>query len=224
MILRIEYLDNEIEIDNNKILAIEIENKKYFYRIVSNLYSLSNGEKIEEIQLYDDSMKELSSNNLYIVNDFFNLDFENKKMVSELQKNIISSIDDKSMQELINIYKKIYNSFNKILNNIDLPITMNQDFNLDLFIKLLKISVSRKEELLDNLLLLIDINKILELHQTVFFINLKQYLNNTELIELYKYSIYNEVKIVLIDSQSYGTTLEYEKKLIVDENLDEFMI
>ncbi len=31
------------------------------------------------------------------------------------------------------------------------------------------------------------------------------------------------LKIVLIDSQSYGIKLEYENKLIIDENLDEFV-
>lgn len=40
----------------------------------------------------------------------------------------------------------------------------------------------------------------------------------------YKYAIYNNIKIVLIDSQSYGIKLEYENKLIIDENLDEFVL
>lgn len=28
----------------------------------------------------------------------------------------------------------------------------------------------------------------------------------------------------LVDSQSYGVTLKYEKKLIIDDNLDEFVL
>lgn len=36
--------------------------------------------------------------------------------------------------------------------------------------------------------------------------------------------MYNQVNIVLIDSQSYGVKLEYEKKLIIDQDLDEFML
>lgn len=34
----------------------------------------------------------------------------------------------------------------------------------------------------------------------------------------------NKIRILLIDSQCYGCTIDYEKKLIIDENLDEFMI
>ncbi len=224
MILRIEYIENELEIIQDRVLALEIENKKYFYRTVFGLYSLSRGETVEEFQFYESSMKEINNPNILVINDFFNIDLDSKKISTELQKSVISEIDEKMMQELVRDYKKIYNSFNKILHTIDLPLTMLQDFNLEMFIKTLKISVKRKDELLDNLLLLIDIEKILNIHQAIFFINLKQYLSNSELVELYKYSIYSSVPIILVDSQSYGVTLEYEKKIIIDDNLDEFVL
>ena len=72
--------------------------------------------------------------------------------------------------------------------------------------------------------MLIDLEKILKLNSILFFINLKQFLNNDELIELYKYAIYNNIIIVLIDSQSYGVPLKFEKKLIVDSDLEEFVL
>ena len=89
---------------------------------------------------------------------------------------------------------------------------------------MLKINVEKKNNLLDNLLILIDINNIFKINELLIFVNLKQYLNKEELNELYKYSVYNNVKILLIDSQSYGTCNEYEKKLIIDSNLDEFLL
>ena len=78
--------------------------------------------------------------------------------------------------------------------------------------------------MLDNLLLLIDLENTLKFNNILVFVNLKQYLSKNELIEFYKYAIYNKIQILLIDSQAYGVTLEYEKKLIIDENLDEFVI
>ena len=90
--------------------------------------------------------------------------------------------------------------------------------------KFIKVSIDNSNELLDSLFLLIDLESTLLTNNILFFINLKQYLSTTELIELYKYAIYKEIKIVLIDSQSYGVTLKYEKKYIIDENLDEFVL
>lgn len=85
-------------------------------------------------------------------------------------------------------------------------------------------SIHIKRELLEDLLTFLDIEKELFHHTIIFFVNLKTYLTKEELIEIYKYAIYNKIKIILIDSKSYGVTIEYERKLIIDENLDEFML
>mgnify|MGYP002577491177 CR=1 FL=1 len=126
--------------------------------------------------------------------------------------------------KLINEYRKITNIYKKALNEIDLPLCINPDVDIENVTKLLKIKLETKNEILDNLLLLIDLEKVLNKRNILFFINLKQYLTSQELLELYKYSIYQQVPIILIDSQSYGTSLKYEKKLIVDSELDEFVL
>ena len=72
--------------------------------------------------------------------------------------------------------------------------------------------------------LLIDIEKTLNLSSILVFINLKQYLSNEELEELYKYSIYNDVKILLVDSQCYSNKSIYENKLSIDKDLVEFVL
>ena len=124
----------------------------------------------------------------------------------------------------MNNFKKLAKSFTKILSDIDLPLSLNDNITVDDIIKLLKISINKTDDLLSNLLLIIDLEKVLKMNEILFFINLKQYLSQEELIEFYKYAIYNEIKIVLVDSQSYGIKLDYEKKLIIDTNLDEFVL
>ena len=106
---------------------------------------------------------------------------------------------------------------------MDLPLTV-VDKDINNIVKLIKLSINYKNDLLDNLLLLIDLEKILKISNILIFVNLKQYLEQEELIELYKYAIYNQIKIILIDSQAYGTKLLYEKKLIIDKDLVEFML
>ena len=90
--------------------------------------------------------------------------------------------------------------------------------------KILKISINKKDSLIDNLFLIIDLENKFKLNKLLVFINLKQYLSKEELIEFYKYCIYNNVMIILVDSQTYGTTIKYEKKLIIDSNLDEYLL
>ena len=223
MNLNINFLENNIIISNEYISVLEIENKKTFYRIVNLLNKFSLGETIEEIAFYvENEEKNNIKINLFL--DYFNWNLDSKKTNNELQKNIIDKLDDEYILELTKIYKKLYNTLNKMLLEVELPLEITQDFDINIFIKNMKITLQQKNELLDNLLLIIDITNILKLNDLLIFVNLKQYLSTTELIELYKYSIYNNIKILLIDSQTYGPTLEFEKKLIVDENLDEFVL
>ena len=159
-----------------------------------------------------------------IYTNYFDLEINSKKNLNALSKEIINTISDLEKEDLIKIYQKIYKSISKILKNIDLPIIIDEDVNIENIIKLSKFMIKNTNDLLENLFNLIDLFKFLKINNILFFINLKQYLNKDELVEFYKYAIYNNIKICLIDSQSYGIKLDYENKLIIDIDLEEFVI
>lgn len=225
MKINVSYLENEIEIIPDYVFAIEIENKKYFYRLTHELYNIYQGMISNEITLYDDNHQEITgTNKIKIFINFFDFQLDSKKYINDISKYIEDNISEENKMKLINEYKKITSLYKKALNEIDLPLCINPDFDIENLIKILKIKLEIKNEILDNLLLLIDLENALNRKNILFFINLKQYLTNDELLELYKYSIYCQIPIVLIDSQTYGTSLKYEKKLIIDSELDEFML
>lgn len=225
MKLSIKYIDNNIDFDNSYINCLEIENKNYFYKIVNDINSISNGNILEDVIFSDDEYKELNlSNKINMVFDYFNFDFNSKKIISIINKKINDNISVEDKENLSKLYNKIRKIYLPILNDMDLNIDINNDFALDSIIKLLNVSIKPKDNLLDNLFLLVDIEKELSINKIIVFINLKQYLNSNELIELYKYLLYNNVVVLLIDSQSYGVCNEYEKKLIIDDELEEYKI
>ena len=51
--------------------------------------------------------------------------------------------------------------------------------------------------------------------------NLKTFLQKDDLLELYKYSMYNNIKLLVLENKHYENVLKYEKKNIIDENFDE---
>ena len=225
MKLSIKYIDNNIGFDNSYINCLEIENKNYFYKIVNDINSISNGNILEDVIFSDDEYKELNlSNKINMVFDYFNFDFNSKKIISIINKKINDNISVEDKENLSKLYNKIRKIYLPILNDMDLNIDINNDFDLDSMIKLLNVSIKQKDNLLDNLFLLVDIEKELSINKIIVFVSLKQYLNNNELIELYKYLLYNNVVVLLIDSQSYGVCNEYEKKLIIDDELEEYKI
>ena len=60
MKLEIKYLDNDIDIKENEVYALEVENKNYFYRIVRDLHNISNNNIVDDIYLSDDNNNEIN--------------------------------------------------------------------------------------------------------------------------------------------------------------------
>ena len=220
----VNFLNNQIDFDDN-IFSIEVENKVYLFRIIQEFNKITNGEMSDVISVFDNKYNEINIKNKFdLYFDFFNLDINNKKIHSKIYEHIINNLSEEDNVKIINHYNKIMKIFNKELSNLNLDININEEIISDNIIKNIKIKVEQKDSLLDNILQLIDINTLFKLNEFLVFINLKQYLSKIELIELYKYAVYNGVNLLLIDSYSYGPTLFNEKKLIIDNDLNEFMI
>lgn len=224
MNLNVKYFDNKIVFNKEFINVLEIENKKYFYRFIKDLYSISSSDITEDIHFFENEKEINMSNKLRIYVDFFDFQFDSKKYVNDISKYVSTNISEDDKNSLVTLYNKMVKQYSKILNDVEVPLQIESEFSVDNLNKLMRLSINAKEDLLDNMLLLIDLEKTLKLNNLLVFVNLKQYLSNDELSELYKYAIYNEVSIFLVDSQSYGVCLKYEKKYIIDENLDEFML
>lgn len=221
----IKYLDNDIEIKENEVYALEIENKNYFYRIVKDLHSIYDGNISDDIYLLDDNNNEINYFNKFkVFIDFFDLNINSKKNFNNIIKYISENISTEGKTSILGLYNKIVKLYKRELNNIEIPLIIDSEMDIDDITKKIKIEIERQQSLIDDLLLLIDMENILKTKNILIFVNLKQYLTKDEIEELYKYSIYNKISLLLIDSQCYGGTLDNEKKLIIDENLDEFML
>ena len=225
MKMNVNYFDNDILLINDKIFVIEIENKIYFYRFVNDLHMIYDYGLSDNILFFDEEGNELSCpGKILLILNYFDFSSIFKRYINEATKYVVNNIDGERKNYIVKKFFNILKSYNDILGDIDLPLSINEPNGFDEIIKLFKLKIEVKNNLLENILLLIDIEKELKLNKLLIFINLKQLLTDEELKEVYKYAIYNQVVILLVDSQCYGTSKEYEKKLIIDSNLDEFLL
>ncbi len=218
MKFRVSFIENLIEISNEYIRCIEIENKDYFYRFI---YLLNN---YNEDILNEDELLLMDKIDFKLVTDYFNLNINDKKILNAINKYIKENINEENYNKLLKDYQKLYKSFALSLNDIDIPLEINEDINIENIIKLMNPKIKVEKNLLKNIFTLIDIFKELNIYNLLILVNIKQYLTIDELQELYKYAIYNKLSILLIDNKTYGITQKYEKKIIIDDNLDEFVI
>ncbi len=222
MKITISYLENNVEITNDFINVLEIENKKVFFRLINDLNQICNGNVIEEIKAFSDDKEINITNKVNVISDFFNIDFSRYMLL--INKLINENLKDNSDKSLLLLYKKLIQKYNNIISTVDLPIAVNNDATIESLTKLFKLKVNYKSSIIENLFSIIELERSLKSSKFIVLVNLKQYLDDDELNELYKYSIYNNVNIILVDSQCYSCSHDFEKKLIVDDNLVEFMI
>lgn len=225
MNITVNYIEQTITIQKDKVTSIEILNKKYLWRFIYDLNRVNENDKIEEIKVFDNQLKDINmTGKMWIISDFFNLDVNSKKNITSLNKYIQSQMNETTIVECAKLYEKLYTKFQNLFANLDLPICIENEFSVDNLIKLFKINFYKKETLLENLLLIIDIEKVFKNHDVIVLINICIFLNKDEIIELEKYAIYNQVPLLLVDSINSGIKNKYEKKLIIDEDLSESVI
>lgn len=222
MKITVSYLENNIEITNENINVLEIENKKLFFRLINDLNQICNNNVIEEIKAFSDDKEINITNKVNVISDFFNIDFS--RYMLSINKLINENLKNNSDKTLLLLYKKLIQKYNSIISTVDLPIAVNNDATIESLTKLFKLKVNYKNSIIENLFSIIELERSLKSSKFIVFVNLKQYLDGIELNELYKYSIYNNVNVILIDSQCYGCSNDFEKKLIVDNNLVEFVV
>jgi CRISPR type II-A-associated protein Csn2 len=225
MKIKINFMDSEIDFDISNIYSLEIHNKSYLYRIPSMLNMLSEGEVLEEIIAFDKNNEEYKlSNNIRMYMNYFDFNFDSKKYSTDITKYILMNLEQYDKEAILSSFMKLCNLVDEELAKSQLPISVSVEEEIDTIIKMLKLKVNQKESLLDNLLLIIDLEVALNSKKILCFLNLKQYLTKEELYEFYKYATYNSIYIIMIDSNKYEYINEYEKIIVIDENLDEYMI
>ncbi len=225
MKINVNYIDNELIVEDNKILNIEIYNKKFFYRFIKDLNLIENGNAIEEISAFNKQNEEINlTNKIEILSDFLDFDLYNKKYSSDFQKYIVKNSEEKNIDKIVKEYSKVYDLISNIVNLIDIPITIKNDFDFESIIKSFKFEVNFFDNLLNNLIDLLEVKLNLSKEKIYVFINLKSYLSNEDLLELYKYIFAKNINSIFIDTNKYDDLNDNVNKIIIDTDLDEFVI
>lgn len=218
MKLKINGFENEVIFNDSNINIIEINDAKCFTHIIDVLNQKINGYENNEIFLLDQNDEELKiDKNMYLAFDLFNIDYNSKKILNKLYEAIARNIQNTQDYELEELTLKLKQYLINEINELPFEFIMNDSINIVDILKVfnLKIDSINYTHILEKLELLVDLISTLKIANILVIPNLKMYLNENELLEFYKYSLYNNVNLLIIER--YNTKLKYEKVLKIDE-------
>lgn len=226
MKIRIIGFENEIDLSNAEVVnIIEIKDVNCFSNIIGIINNSMNGIETNEAFLLGDNEEELKINKeCYLLLDLFNIDYNSKKILTKIYECIETNINNNQDYEIESLALKIRNYLIQEINELPFEFTMKSELDITEILKLfsLKIDSDNYQTLLEKIEILIDILSTLKIAKVLIIPNLKLYLNNNELVELYKYSLYNNIKLILIERDNHSK-LKYEQIITIDENFYDYI-
>ena len=226
MKLKINGFENEIQFDEEHINVLTINNSKCFSHIIGILNDKINGIESNEIFLLDEKNQEIKiDRKVHMALDVFNIDYNSRKILNKIYDIIAENIEKNQDYKVGKMVINLRNYIIQEINELPFEFIMKSELEIPEILKLynLKIDDVNYTNILEKVEILIDIISTLKIADILIIPNLKLFLSDDELVELYKYSLYNNVKLLLIERNN-KKQLKYERNIIIDENFCDFII
>lgn len=219
MKLQLKNFNFNVDLDD-KINTIIIENTIEYRKIVNSFINELN-IKDGNILLSKDIELLMPDKYLFTFYDYFSFDI-NKYALNKFYKKLkeISMLEYAS--ETSNLKNKIEEYVYKITKEYDLYLDISCDLDIIEILKSLNVKIKQYDKLsLDKIINYMNIiSEIFNIKHFVF-ISVKNYFTEKEILDFYKYIIYNEFNVVLVEPNNVKTIQTKEKTYIIDKDLCE---
>lgn len=166
------------------------------------------------------------SKEMYMIFDLFNIDYNNKKVVTKLYEIIAENVKNSEEYALEDLSLKMRNYLIQEINELPFEFIMKDEIHTIDLLKIfnLKVDDANYTTIMERLELVINLITTLKLATVLILPNLKMYLKEEDLLELYKYSLYNNVKLLLIERGISQNKLKYEEIYQIDNQFEERLL
>lgn len=223
MKLRICGFENDIVFDEKSVNILQIDSSKCFSNVIDILNQKINGIENNSMFLLDENDEEINmAKEMYVLFDLFNIEYNSKKILNKIYDIIAENIDNAQELKLDDFSIGLRNYIIQEINELPFEFVMKREISVQEILKLydLRIDDINYSSVLERVELIVDIIATLKLARVLVIPNLKCYLSNEELVELYKYSLYNNINLLIVQTED-NEALQYEKVLKIDDTFDE---
>ena len=231
MIMKIFSLENDITFTEEYINVLQIQDKKLFTNVINSLNdNINNIEDTKErIIILDNDIEIKIEKEVLMIIDVFNIDFNQKKIQSALFQKIekIYQQEYERLSDFQTHFQSLQINAMDVWEDLPFEFEYKDSIGVQEYLKLLglKIAMSdRDSKIIDIVLMIIDVVEYFGIAKLVVFTNLKLYLSQKELEEVYKYIMYKKVMVLLLETGDEKECVKNEKILFLDSDYDELMM
>lgn len=200
ILLSYPLFDYPIEIKENEVNVLVLESPKCFRKFI---YEIKETIKRDEskIHLSKDYEEVCFDKYVFPVFSVEGININSKKVLSKVYSDLKNLAYSETMYgETMRILNQTVIYMDNLISNYELSLFFD-DFNIDVLLKSVDIKIeSDEKEFLKMLCDYIDVvSNIFNIHIFIFF-HLKEYLEEFELLELYKHCNYRKINLILCEN------------------------
>lgn len=225
MRLSLSGLEKPIEIVAGMPHVLEVENQALFARLCQSLRGGEGRFAPEPYTVWDEEAELKPDTAMLFVDTPLDLPWDDKALMGEVAKRFERMLlDDEELRGEIDVAaQQIASKFLSLGMELNADYSFGIEWDIRRFAKTFGFGIDRMQKtLLDSLIDFLSLALDARCQKTLVFVNLKNFLTESELRELYRYTFFSKVHMLLLENRRDEAIYEYEQKRTVDLHFLEF--
>lgn len=208
----------DLKIQENKVNVLVIESPDVFTEIIVQLINQTGGEPGRFILSDLDTVKIIGKEADIIVNPF-SLDCNEKRILQKLYQELNDEMNNSMIEQTVHLQGEMISYLEELIQKVPYPLEFDIEDNMTGLLKMCHVEIDNQSRtLVEKIMSYIRaLREFCRIH-LIFFVNLKLYLTQAELEELYQFSFYEKINMILLENSS-KEKIENESICILDRDL-----
>lgn len=207
----------EVDIKENIVSIIVLEDVKLRLPLINELFSQTFGKEGNWLLFENDKSFDLGKK-VELILEPLTLTLNNKKVKTKLYQDIKTIAQDYCFSQGLEVHSQICNYLENMLDKLPYPIKYDEDWDVSEILKAYNVElVEEYDNIFEKLYNYIKLVNTVCGTDIFIMVNIKQYLTDEQITELYKMAAYGKIQLVLIEF-STNNKRDCEELYILDND------
>lgn len=207
----------EVDIKENIVSIIVLEDVKLRLPLINELFSQTSGKEGNWLLFENDKSFDLGKK-VELILEPLTLTLNNKKVKTKLYQDIKTIAQDYCFSQGLEVHSQICNYLENMLDKLPYPIKYDEDWDVSEILKAYNVElVEEYDNIFEKLYNYIKLVNTVCGTDIFIMVNIKQYLTDEQITELYKMAAYGKIQLVLIEF-STNNKRDCEELYILDND------
>lgn len=207
----------EVDIKENIVSIIVLEDVKLRLPLINELFSQTSGKEGNWLLFENDKSFDLGKK-VELILEPLTLTLNNKKVKTKLYQDIKTIAQDYCFSQGLEVHSQICNYLENMLDKLPYPVKYDEDWDVSEILKAYNVElVEEYDNIFEKLYNYIKLVNTVCGTDIFIMVNIKQYLTDDQITELYKMAAYGKIQLVLIEF-STNNKRDCEELYILDND------